>query len=726
MNNMLPSPINSTPSLYRPWDGRPAGESSWHQQEEPLLSLGHYFWLVRKAWWKIAIATVTLTGLAAFAAYHLTPVYESTARLSIDMHQPSSLMGNDGQGGGNGDSDEFFNTELQQIQSDTVLRPVVQQFNLFSDEAKENASLSKLAADAPVSLKNLTVYHPPNSYLINISYRSTDTYKAAEIANAVARSYIVRGREMRARAALDESEFMEKQLSDLKRNMDNSDVALASYEKQLGVINSDEKTSILAARLQQLNTEYTDAQNDRMKKEVDLHAYESGSLAALEVSPQATALTKMEENVRAAQEKMDAARSIYGPANPEYKHAASALAEVTRQYNAMQTDIGKRVQVEFDKARNHENLVRSELAKTKGESDALSVNSTRYQELKREAESNRALYSELFRKIKEAGINGAFDGSAVRIADPARPELRPVFPKKTLFIGLGFLFSLMASIIAVIVADVTDKSLRDPNQARREIGLDVVGILPHVRKASELSHGGTRPAEIMKTSSRWFGSADFYEESIRALLSTIRMSRMGHPLRTILVTSAVPGEGKSSCVAHLATAHARQGYRTLLIDADLRCPTQHTAFEVSDAFGLADAVAMRKTLAEIRQNVPGNINLDVITAGQGNFDIYEGVGKAVEDILSTAREEYDLVFIDAPPMLCFSEPIHLACVADGVLVVCRAGATSKQAVSELLVTLQRLGASTVGIVLNQVQQKMSSRYEPFHSYYRRFSRAGAA
>ncbi len=723
---------STLPSLYKHPSELAAVQTIQAHPQEQILSLGHYFWILRKAWLKIVITVILGTTLATVLAYKLKPVYESTAVLAVDLRLPSTLIGeNTVNGTGTGEADEYFTTELQQILSDVVLRPVAQQFGLMASDNQSGVPTGMKASDAPVSLKGLSVIHPPNSFLIDISYHSSSARRAADIANAVAESYIVRGRDLRAHAAMDESAFMEKQLSELKKSMDDSELAVAAFEKQLGVINSDEKTSILAARLQQLNTDFTEAQNDRMKKEVDLRAFRSGSLAALEVSPQATTLSKMEDEVHASQANMDAVKTVYGPANPEYKKAENALSEVTRQYNAMQVEIGKRIEVEYDEAAHHEQLVRSALDQSKAQSDALNANSLQYQELKREAESNKNLYSELFRKVKEVGINGAFQGSDVRIADEARPELQPVFPNKRIFIGLGFLLSMLLSMIAVLLADMSDKSLRDPLQTRREIGIDVIGILPHVQRRNELSPRRTRSIEVVKTGlatrqEPWFNSSNFYEESANALLTTICMTRINQHLKTILVTSAQQGEGKSSCIAHLAASHARQGYKTLLIDADLRRPSQHEIFQLKNTYGIADAVIRSTPVSELRQLVPGSVRLDLITAGQGGAGVYEGVGRAVERIVTAAVPDYDMIFIDAPPMLCFAEPIQIASFVDGVIVVCQAGETSRQAVSGLLLTLNRIGAKVLGVVLNRVEQEMSSSYKPYQTYYKPISRKGAA
>jgi len=687
---------------------------------EHIVGAGYYLWLLRKAWWKIAIAVAFTTGLAVLLSYTLKPVYEATTRIVIDLKSPSSVVGETTYNTSASDADQYFNTELQVIQSDSVLRPVVTQFKLDQPNAATGVPFGMQAADAPVTLKGLTVTHPVNSFLINITYRSPDTMQAAAVANAIAHSYIAVGREMRAHAALEESAFMEKQIGALKVNMDDSVSALAFYEKQLGVINPEEKTSILTARLTQLNTQYTDAQNERLRKQVDYEAVKSGSTEAIEVSPQALALAKMEENVHTAQQKMETVKTIYGSSNAEYRHANTELTELNRQLAAAQTQIGKRIEVEYREASKREQLLHQSLLQTKSQSDSLNATSVHYQQLKHDAEANRALYAELYRKIREAGINGAFQGNAIRITDIARPQLHPVFPNKTILIGLGLLFSVVLSVVVVLLSDLGDRTLRDPLQTQRVLDLEVLGILPRVVKPSDLSpmrcFERSPKHPLVKSAKYWFGTAGFYEEAARTLLSTLLISYHRRPLRSIMVTSAVQGEGKSCCVAHLAAMHAMQGYRTLLIDADLRCPAQHINFKVEQQLGLADVIRENLALEEVRRSVPGTLLLDVITAGRDSSTVCDQVGRAVESLLEAAYQEYDLVFIDAPPMLCFAEPIQLANLADGVLVVCRAGQTSREAVGGVLNSLRRMD-KTLGLVLNQVHPRLSPSYGSYQSYY---------
>lgn len=697
---------------------------------EQVVAFSHYIWLVRHNWWKIAIAVTACTLVGAILSVTLTPAYESVARLAVDLNMPTAIVGQGAESSGIANqTDQYFNTELQLIQSDIVLRPVAEQFNLLNKPQTRAVPAGFKPADAPVVLKNLKVNHPANSLIIEIGYRSTNPLEAAQIANAVARSYIVQGREMRAHASGDQSAFMEKQIGELKKRMDESAEALAVYQKELGLINPEEKTSLLSSRLSQLNTELTEAQSDRVRKEVDYKAFKSHSLAAIQVSPQAVSLSKLDEAVRAAQAKMALVKSVYGSKNMEYKKAANELAEANRQDTAMRSEIGRRIKMEFVEASSRERLLRDSLAQTKAESDALNARAIEYEELKRTAESDKNLYTELFRKVEEAGINGAFQGSAVRLADPARPSLLPIFPNKAVFLGVGFLFSLLASMMAILVADLSDRSLRDPEQARQSVGVDVLGILPNVSNFNGLFPISTLvvtpSAQALKASRRWFETPTFYRESIRSLLSSILLGRYGHPIRSVVVTSAEEGEGKSSCVAHLAAFHAMQGNRVLLIDADLRRPAQHRIFGLDQREGLTDAILFGKTLSEIKHQVSGFADLDIIPAGSGGPNACNHVARIVGEIVKAAGDEYDAIFIDAPPILCFAEPLQLSSIADGVLVLCRAGNTSQQAVASVRNTLNRLGALTLGLVLNQVKPEMSSSYGPYHSYYRRQGAAAA-
>jgi succinoglycan biosynthesis transport protein ExoP len=707
-------------------------------ETDDVLPLDHYFWLLKRHLWTIVATVVFSTALTAIFCFYVTPVYEATASIAIDHQLPSTAIGQDSAPTETGNLDDLLNTEVRIIQSDPVLRPVAEQYHLLGqkksdsffwqkwtdslfNEKKTDSSLGQKkidsgnpvrGADGPVELPGLTVARIPNSLIINIVYRSEDRNKAANIANAIANSYITRGMEMRARASMGSSAFMEKQIGELKKNMDDSAKALAGYERDLGLINPDEKTSILTARILQLNTQYTDAQNDRVRKETDYQALKSGDSAALEVSPEAGPLAKLYEQLHAAQEKMAVVKTVYGPNYAEYKRAANDLAEVERQYQQTRTEVAKRVQVDYQEARKREAMLQQSLAEAKSESDQLNATSLKNQQLKQEAEANKTLYNELFRKIKEAGINAGFQSGTIRIADEARPQLHPVFPKKGLFIFLGFVLSLLASIAFVILSDILNKTLRDPDQARRAIGAEVVGTLPSVRRFPVHSRmlPGVKSHRRANMRINWAQTPEFYEECIHTLLSSLLLDRSARKLKSIVITSAEPGEGKSTCAAHMAAASASRGKRTLLIDADLRFPTQHRLFNIAAKESLTSAIAQGHSLRQIRQPVGHTDKLDVIVAGSASEHMCAQVAVIVSELLAEAALEYDLIIVDAPPMLFLSEPIQMACIVDGVLVIGRAGRTDQRAVAAVFAALRRVQANILGLVINRADPHLSSSY----------------
>ncbi len=700
------------------------------------MAFSHYFWLLRRNWRWIALFVTLVTASVAVYCYKVQPIYEGVSRITIDQKTPSMAIGQEPTVGG--DVDQSMLTEVQIIQSDAVLRPVVEQFHLNQPvkTAKSNASGSSDSAaglsDAPVVLPNLSVSRLPNSLLIDIRYRSTDRKQAADVANAIAMSYIAHGMEMRARSSMGLSNFMEKQIAELKGNMNRSSLALAGYERQLGVIDPEQKTSILSARLIQLNSQYTEAENDRIRKETEFRELQSNapadsgatlSGAALEVSPQAAALGRQQELLHAAQEKLAVAKTVYGPNYSEYKRAANDVAELTTQYEQMRSDISKRIEVEYREAVNRANMLHTSLQQAKDESDQLNANSSKYQELKRETEADTKLYDELFHKIKEAGINASFEGTSIRIADEARPGAFPVFPKKSLFISLAFLLSFMASVLAVVLIDIFDKTLRDPDQALRLTGMKVVGLLPYVRrfsnvyKPSTLADEAADMAQIAVSKRDWIATESFFRESISTLLSTVLFNRSGSRPRSLLVTSASQGDGKSSCAAHLALAHAGQGRRTLLIDADLRSSFQHDFFNLKNDSGMHDAICKSSKLSDIRQTIEGAPSLDVVVAGPWNRHNVSRVGMQVAELLRQAPAEgYDLVIVDAPPLIGLAEPVEISCLTDGVLVIGDAGRTSQQEIMGVLTTLDRVHAKVIGLVLNRFRMSMSQSYKRYGSY----------
>src|SRR3984957_19005330 len=438
-----------------------------YEPQAAHVPLSHYLWILRRHGSKIAGFVVAIVIATLIVSLRLTPIYESTTTVDVDRQMPTGVLGQEALQNATNDADQFLATQVKLIQSDSVLRPVVDKYHLRDvekDALEEAVDKSATSLEAPVILKNLKVTRPPNTYLLLISYRSPNRQLASDVANEIALSYLAHTYRIRYKATACLSDFMERQLEELKAQMEKSSAALLQFERELNVINPEEKTSILSARLLQLNTEYTNAQADRVKKEAAYASVSSGSLEAAQVSSQGESLKKLSERIDEGQEKFAEVKAHFGPNHPEYRKAAVQVAELQRELTLAKDNIGHRVEVEFREAINRESMLSTAVNETKAEFDRLNARSFEYQSLKREADGDKSLYEELVRKIKEATINAGFQNSSIRIADPARAAIRAVFPNMKLNVLLAFLFSTLLAVGFAILTDLLDSSVRDPEQ----------------------------------------------------------------------------------------------------------------------------------------------------------------------------------------------------------------------------------------------------------------------
>src|SRR5229473_2193293 len=415
MNKFEPT-LPAVPEVYRA--AAPVIDAEF--EREPVhIPLAHYLWILRRHGWKIAGFVAATMIVTLIVSLRLTPIYESTSTVDIDRQMPTGVLGKEAVEAVSNDADQFLATQVKLIESDSVLRPVVDKFRLREvekDALEEAPDKSALSLEAPIVLKQLRVARPPNTYILQISYRSPNRQLAADVANSIAQSYLAHTYRIRYKATQGLGEFMERQLEELRAKMEKSSAALLQFERELNVINPEEKTSILSSRLLQLNTEFTNAQADRVRKESAYNSVKDGTLAAAQVSTQGEALKKLTEALDEAQQRFAEAKTHYGLNHPEYKKAESRVNEIQAQIENTQ-----------------------------------------------------------------ASINASFQNSSIRVADEARPGLKPVFPRIWLNVLLAFLFATFLGVGGAVLSDVLDNTVRDPDQVMRLMNTDVVGSLPAVK-----------------------------------------------------------------------------------------------------------------------------------------------------------------------------------------------------------------------------------------------------
>jgi succinoglycan biosynthesis transport protein ExoP len=688
------------------------------------LPIAHYIWMLSRHKWRLLLFVAIAVASTIVVSSRLTPYYESTATIDVDRMAPNAVIGqeaNSARAMSASDSDIYLSTQVSLIKSDSVLRPVVQKLKIKTAVVSPDAPVDPLSAEAPVALPYLAVTRPPKTYLLQISYRSPDRAFAAAVANAVANSYIAHSYAIRFQASGMQATFMNRQLEELKAKMENSSAALVQFEKDLSVISPEEKTNILSARLLQLNTEWTNAQSDRLRKEAAAKSVRTGSVEALEASGRGDQIRKLNEKIGEAAERFATVKGQYLSQHPEYKKAALRQAQLQQELDALRSGVARQAESEYREALDREKNTQAAVAETKKEFDQLNSKSLLYRALRRDADADKTLYDELTRKIKEAGINAGFQGSSIRLADEARPAKRPVFPNIRTNAVLAFLISLVVGVMVIFILENLDHTLRDPDQIQRQLQTEVLGALPVVKAWRGHLPGidaAGKPRELFGSG----GVASTYEEAVRTLRDSILLPNADRRPRTLLMTSATPREGKTTTAVHLAVVHSQQKRKTLIIDADLRRPGVYNHLGVSNDKGMSDVVNGDADWRSLVQQTNAFPYLSVLPAGQPSRRAADGIGDTLRSLLAVAVQEYDLVICDAPPLLGFAESLQIAALVDGVVVVALAGQTERTAVASVLSSLKRLRANVIGLVLNEVRADMSERYYYYGYYGKYYSR----
>ena len=417
---------------------------------QPAVSPTHYLLVIWRQRWKIIAFVATCLLATYLISARMTPIYEATAKIDVDRRADTSVVGPESAQVSNGDdADSYLATQREIILSDAVVRPVAERYNLLQLESQfdrlggENI---RRKLGAPISLKQLEVNRPINTYLLDISYRSADPKLAADVANDIARSFLQHTFDIKVRSSGALTDYIEKELDGYKAKMEKSSADLAAFEKGMNVVNPEEKSSLTADRIKQLNEAYTAAQADRVKKEAAFNSLQNGGSAAEMNSPRAEELNVLRDRLNRAKSDLANVAAIYGPNAQQYRKAANEVNELERQIAEESKNVNARVDSEYREAINKEQMLAKEVANEKAELDKLNSHSGEYQTLKSAAENDRSMYNDLVKRVQVTGINSTFQNNSMRIADYARPPDSPVFPRTKLNLLLAFIGSLVLAI----------------------------------------------------------------------------------------------------------------------------------------------------------------------------------------------------------------------------------------------------------------------------------------
>lgn len=728
--------INGKPLRLPPPESFPE-ESNYHpiraEYGDPAVPLNHYFWVLRRYKWRILGFVFAVVAAALLYSLQLTPIYESVATLEIENQVRMFEIGSTGLQFDGRNFDAVVATYIDTMDSPAIAEQVFRDLRL-NQNPEFNPALRQTrpaiggvpsrpgAADPPPRLPNLSVKRRPDTYLIEIHYRSPNAQLASAIANAAAQAMVQQGFMNRYQNATELSKWLNRQLEELKAKLERAQQNLRAFEKQHNVVNPEDRTNILNLQLQKLQEELTKTQAERLRKESALRSVEAGGLDSLSISEQGEPLMRLAERLEALQTALAEAGAQYGPNHPVYKRQQAQVARVQALLESNKQKVLGRLKADYDQAVGRERALNDAVVEQRQEVDRLSSRALDYGMLKRDVDSQSKLYDELLRKINEASINASIKATNLRLAMLAAPSSVPVSPNVKLNVILALLLSTTLAIGVALGADYLDRTLRSSEQVEQWLSLPSLATLPRVpgKKVQAALLGDAAPGATDDGDSRALVRTGMpLAEALSMLRTSILLSGAATDLKAVLIASAAPAEGKSTVATGLALALAQQsqnGDRVLLIDSDLRRPTLHNVFGLPNRLGLSTVLEGQTELRDafLPSGIP---NLLVLPAGPSPRYPSDLLAMNMGKLLESIRQEFRYTVIDSAPLLICADASILGTMADGVILVARSGETPRDAVSAALRQLRRVRANVLGLVLNQVSLPDTPGYGGYYGGY---------
>jgi len=740
--------------------------------------------LTRRIKW-IAGSILICVFLAILVTRITKPAYESTATIELNKEAGSSLelgLGDELSQQLTSGADSLqtdLQTETSILQGDSLALAVIQRLKLASqapfatkDESGPERGLP--LEEAPetrtrllgIFKKHLKVKPVRGTRLIQATYESNDPKQAAQIANALIDSYKSQYLQSHYDATSEASDWLTKQLSTLKSNVAASEKELTDFEKANGILSlqtgyganskeggggQEEVHSVVIEKLDALNTELTAAEANSIEKEAiyrlaktsnpDLilglgnnPLAEQGNSIVLTQGGGLSNLQGLQQQQTQLKLNLADAATTYGANNRHLKEIQSQIQALDGPIREEMQKIIKRAEADLQLAQQAENGIRRQFDQQQLQASKLDEKMVQFAVLSDEALSRKRLYEDLYTKLQEANVSAGIKATNITIVDPARTQSVPVRPKAVTNLALGMLFGIFFGFATAYIVDNFDRTLRGPLEVEEITGIPVIGIIPSFGESAR-PYGFRRqrerkkePKENLTTEeSVWMLThpESAAAEAFRALRTSIMLSRAGGGPQIILVTSCIPGEGKTTVTTNLAVAFAQHDKKVIIVEADMRRPGMTHAFDVASKVGLSNVLTGTHTVDEAILRGVRVPTLDVLPAGPHPPMPSEILGSAAFDkLLEQLRLRYDIVLIDSPPALLVTDAVSISAKSDGTVWVAHAGVVTRPQLARAANTIERNRMPVIGFVVNRMSKRVAGygygygyEYNSYDSYY---------
>ena len=544
--------------------------------------------------------------------------------------------------------------------------------------------------------------------------------------NAHLDSYKAQNMQGHYAATTEATTWLQVQQADLKRKVEKSENDRINYERQNQIWGVDDKQNMTTQRLLDLNKELTDAESETLKKRALYEFAESGALDAVPQIRDNPVLQDMQKRRADLSLLYTDGLNQYGPNFPKVQRLQAQIKEMDDQIAKERKGITVQLRSDYDEAKARQDLLTQRLDEQKAETNAMSEKMVQYNILKREAEANKTLYEGLLTKLREANIAASLKSSNIRVIDPAMIPSSPARPARARNIALAFLIGLVGGVGIALLREYLDNTVKTPDDVETLARLPSLAVVPAFGDSASMSekkgllkgvssNGHEKPSGLVAQHS----PKSQVSEAFRSLRTALLLSQPDQPPQVILVTSALPREGKTTAAANLAVTLAQLGDKTVLVDADLRKPGVGRMLNLASGkyAGLSSYLAGVSSLDLVSVAHPSIPNLAAIPTGPlppNPADLLSS--HRLADAIAELRTKFKFVVIDSPPVMAATDAVILSVQVDGVLLVVRSGETPKAAFTRTCDLLVSVKSRMLGVVLNAVDANAPDYYYSYRYY----------
>jgi succinoglycan biosynthesis transport protein ExoP len=747
------------------------------EAEDGRAHLRDYWKAVRKRLWLVTGLAILVTTLATVMMLRRHNVYEATARVQVDLETANPLVSSKNNSivvSNQVNDPAYFNTQLQILAGQGLLRRAVKSLDLEhnytfiakmnrrplwknlerviglggtapeqsagqmaneiqtaamkgseeSDEADRLAPyVDTLQRDLKVEPVKETRLQTKETRLIEISYTSGDPRLAAKIVNVIADTFAAANLEKKTKTSLSSGDFLDKRIAELQSQIREGEQKLISYGNSNQILSLEPTQNTVVDRLVGLNKQLLEAENDRKLNEAAYHAAQAPGAAAALAQENSKNIDDMDQKLSDLQQKRAQLLVENTEEWSEVKETSQQIATVQSRIDEMKRGASSVVitnlKTRYEQSFMRENALRTTFNQQRGETLTQNEAAVNYRIIQQEIETNKNLLDGLLQRAKENDVALAGTPNNINIVDYAIAPRRPVGPQRLLGVALALVISIAFGICLAIFLDYFDNTVRSAADVERMLGLPALATIPSIggfgrrklfRSSSKSLKEGAlvRPELLINTQPR-----STLAEAYKQLRTSILLSTAGHPPRTLLITSAKPGEGKTTTAVNTAVSLAQTGARVLLIDADLRRPMVHNVFKVSNPAGLSTVLSRDVNEQDILAliELEPDSGLHLLTSGPIPPNPAELLGSSqMKQLLQTLASHFDHIVIDSPPITSVTDGVWLASLVDGVILVVHGGQSTRELVRRTRQLLRGAGARIFGVVLNNVKQHDDDYY----------------